>query len=142
MHARAGQCASLAALVALATACTQTDDPARFNPETVLYDGEPYGDFLILADAVRRCMQSDKQALPRMILLERNFDCYTTAGWQEVFGCTGDDKIFMAVPHLIETKGALWSHELTHYFGANTEDSPCGFIAIEGFSIDQPDAGP
>lgn len=114
----------------------------RLDGEEVLYEGEPYGDFVILADDVRRCMRSSDRTLPRIVLVEDLFDCYTAAGWKEVLGCTGDGRIYMVAPVVERSEGVLWSHELTHYFGATREDDACGSIGLPGFSLERPDAGP
>jgi hypothetical protein len=126
---------------ALALACVGEEGPARIDGDHVLYAGEPYGDLVILGDAVRGCMQSAKRTLPRVVLVETLFDCYTVDGWQKVFGCTGEDEIIMVASVLVRSQGSLWSHELTHYFGVSAEDHPCGSLALEDFSLARPDAG-
>ena len=128
--------------VALAAACAGDEGPARVDPEHVVYAGEPYGDLVILGDAVRDCMQSDEPGLPRVVLADRLFDCYTTAGWKKAYGCTGEGEVFMVAQILVESQGSLWSHELTHFFGDAREDNACGALALEDFSLARPDAGP
>jgi hypothetical protein len=118
-----------------------TEPGVRVGEEHVLYDGEPYGDFIVLADAVRHCMQSDDPTLPKMVLVDDLFDCYTELGWKKVLGCTSEDQIYMVESVVAETDGELWSHELTHYFGSEREDDPCGALALRDFSLDRPDAG-
>lgn len=143
---RGGSARSLGAAcvmaLALTQACVADGEPVRLDPELVLYDGAPYGDFIVLADAVRDCMQSDKHTLPRIVLVDGLFECHTSQGWKQVLGCTGDDTIYLVASVVVDTAGMLWSHELTHYFGAEHEDEPCGALAIEGFSLDRRDAGP
>lgn len=131
----------MVAALALAPACTEEGAYVRLGPERVLYDGEPYGDFVILADAVRQCMESDDPTLPRLILVEDPFECHTTFGWKTVFGCTGEDEIFLVASIVVDTGGMLWAHELTHYFGADHENDPCGALALETFSLALPGDG-
>ncbi len=130
---------ALLALLALTGSCLQQDRP--FRNAIVLYEGEPYGDLIVLAEHVRQCMHSDKQTLPRVVLAERIFDCYTSAGWKQVYGCTSKDFIVIVAPVAEQSQGELWSHELTHYFGAQAEDDPCGVLTLDGFSLQRPDAG-
>lgn len=113
----------------------------RYSQHDVIYDGEPYGDLLVLADAVRRCMQSPDTSLPRVILIDSIFECYTTLGWKQVYGCTAEGEIFLDAPVLVQTEGVTWSHELTHYYGTAAEDNPCGGFRLEGFSIARADGG-
>jgi hypothetical protein len=137
MRLRAAACS-----IALVLGVGCEDGPyVRIAPGQVLYDGEPYGDFVILGDAVRDCMQSDKNTLPRLILVEGLFECHTTFGWRHVFGCTSDHEIFVVASIVRDTGGQLWAHELTHYFGAEHEDEPCGTIALVDFSLALPDGG-
>lgn len=128
--------------LALTQACAAEGQPVRLDPEHVVYEGEPYGDFIVLADAVRDCMQSGKRTLPRIVLIDTLFECHTAQGWRTVLGCTGEDTIFLVAPVVVDTGGMLWSHELTHYFGAEAEDDPCGALALDGFSLERRDAGP
>jgi hypothetical protein len=127
-------------LVVLAASCVKTS-MARFKNATILYDGAPYGDLVVLADRVRSCMHSDKQTLPRLILVDRIFDCYTTSGWKQAYGCTGESEVVMVAPVAEQSRGQLWAHELTHYFGAPGEGDPCGTLTLAGFSLQRPDAG-
>ena len=113
----------------------------RLGNSQVLYDGPPFGDLVPLQDQVRACMQSDDRDLPRVTLVDRAFDCYTQFGWKEVYGCTGYGQVIMDAPKALQSKGALWSHELTHFYGYPGGDHPCGFIALEDFSLAIPDAG-
>ena len=130
------------ALAALTLAgCGGEAGPARVDPEHVVYEGEPYGDFLLLAEQVRRCMQSDVRTLPRIVLVDELFDCYTGKGWQQALGCTGEGQSVMVAPVVVQSRGALWSHELAHYFGGHAEGQPCSSLALEGFSLEQTDAG-
>lgn len=135
-----GRCRA-ALLAVLAAGCIAAPSMVRTDPEHVVYEGPPYGDFVLLADVVRRCMGSDKRGLPRIVLIDEQFECYTAAGWKKVLGCTGEDTIYLVAPTVISSHGALWSHELTHYFGAKNEDDPCGGLTLNGFSIAQADAG-
>ena len=127
--------------LALAPACIDGGGSVQIDPEHVIYEGEAYGDFLILGDAVRDCMESDKPGLPRIVLADAPFICYTTAGWKTVVGCTAEDESFLFAPVLLASEGSLWSHELTHYFGSHTENNACGSLALRDFSLAQPDAG-
>jgi hypothetical protein len=135
-------CAVCCLVVALASACDDDRTVVRVEPERVLYDGEPYGDFVLLGDAVRNCMGSNKPSLPTVVLIDGLFECYTTLGWRTVFGCTSEDEIYLVASVVRESGGQLWAHELTHYFGNEREDDPCGAIALENFSLALPDAGP
>ena len=131
----------LGVVALVGAACGVVETPsARFGADQVWYQGAPYGDFLTLADEVRRCMESDDHSLPRIVLLDGTFDCYTRWGWREVYGCSGGGVVYIDARHLLETHGAVWSHELTHYFGATAEDNPCGTIALDGFAITPVDA--
>lgn len=130
----------VAIAVVLAPACTD-ESMVRLRDSQVLYEGPPFGDLLPLQDQVRACMHSDNQDLPRVTLVDRSFDCYTQFGWKEVYGCTGDGHVIMDAPKALQSKGALWSHELTHFYGDPGGDNPCGFIGLEGFSLVIPDAG-
>ena len=121
--------------------CDGEAGPARVDPDHVVYEGEAYGDFVVLAQAVRECMQSEVQTLPRIVLVDELFDCYTRRGWQQALGCTGEGESVMVAPVVVQSRGALWSHELTHYFGGKAEGDPCGALALEGFSLEQTDAG-
>jgi hypothetical protein len=127
-------------VIALAPACGE-DSYVRVHSDQILYEGEPYGDFVVLGDEVRRCMRSDKQTLPHVVLLDGLFECYTRWGWRWVFGCTGDTEIFLVASVVQDSSGQLWAHELTHYFGNEREDDPCGQIGLENFSLALPDGG-
>jgi hypothetical protein len=135
-----GAASMIFALLAL-QACAGDDSIARFQDAHVLYDGPPFGDLLVLANAVRSCMKTDKQTLPRVILVDQIFECYTTAGWKEVYGCTGDGRVFIVAPIALQSDGQLWSHELTHWYGDSAENDSCGYLALPGFKLDIPDAG-
>jgi hypothetical protein len=132
---------ALALALAALPACAQDESITRFKDAHVLYDGQPYGDLIVLADEVRSCMHSDKTDLPRVTLVDQIFECYTTVGWRQVLGCTGDDRVFLVAPVAEQTEGQLWSHELTHYYGSDTEDDPCAVLALPGFTLECADAG-
>lgn len=132
--------ALLRAGLLLACGCAP-DDMVRLGEAEVLYSGAPYGDFLVLADAVRECMDSDVVELPRLLLVDRQVECRTVQGWKWVLGCEGHGEIILVAPVVTDSHGSLWAHELTHYFGAEEEGNRCGSIRLDEFSLVQPDAG-
>jgi hypothetical protein len=141
LHA-AAHGAALMACVVLGTGCATDEGSVRLGDATVLYEGEPYGDFVALADDVRECMHSDKPGLPRLVLVDSMVECFTENGWQWVLGCEGAGRIYVVAPMVSKSKGALWSHELSHYYGAASESHVCGMLQLENFSLDVQDGGP
>jgi hypothetical protein len=136
-----GLASAVALAAALAPGCGGDESMVRLGNSQVLYDGPPFGDMLPLQDQVRTCMHSDNHELPRVTLVDRIFECYTQFGWKQVYGCTGYGQVIMDAPYAVQSKGALWSHELTHFYGDPNSDNPCGFIGLTDFSISIPDAG-
>jgi hypothetical protein len=129
----------LVALV-LTGGCGPDDRIVRLGEANVMYAGEPYGDFLVLADAVRECMNSDETGLPHLTLVDRQVECRTVDGWQWVLGCAGEREVVLVAPTVTSSEGQLWAHELTHYFGDEDEGNPCGALYLEGFSLQPADA--
>jgi hypothetical protein len=123
-------------LATASSGCASEAGPARVEPEHVVYDGEAYGDFVVLAEAVRDCKDSEVRTLPRIVLVDELFDCHTTQGWKKALGCTGEGQSVMVADAVVASRGALWSHELVHYLGTKAEGDPCATLSIEGFSLD------
>ena len=137
-----GPRSAIVGLLTFAGGCGLDERAVRLGDAEVLYQGEPYGDFVVLADAVRDCMQSDQPGLPELVLVDRMVECYTADGWQQVLGCEAVGSVVVVAPVVERSEGALWSHELTHYFGARVEDHPCGTLSLQDFSLEPPDATP
>lgn len=139
---RPARAALLLAALLFTLSCSSDGIPVQLSGARVLYAGEPYGDFLVLAQQVRACLKSDKPGLPRLMLVDQLFECYTRDGWRWALGCEGAGTIVVVAPVVVESHGGLWSHELAHYYGVQPEGSVCGALELESFSIDLADAGP
>jgi len=122
------------------------DSGLDYAGANVIYSGEPYGDFITLFNEVESCMGFTGTKMPHITLTDTHFKFYDE--W-----CGGlfqpPNSITMIAPtasisrdtnNLIDTEGALWSHELTHYLNYQhggdwkKQDSPCGTLRLKGFN--------
>ena len=97
----------------------------------VTWQGYPYGDFLIIQQMVKDCMGTDKEGSPYIRLVDNHFDCYGV----DAVGCF-DGSVTMWEAKLLSSKGNLWAHELTHFYGESSQGNHCGnVIMLEGFHL-------
>lgn len=112
---------------------------------TEIYRGPMYDDFIDLYEQVKVCKGYQGFLEPTIVIFEHSFDCTGVAAG----GCYLNGLIGLVGPaygisgdhnNLIDTQGALFSHELTHFFQSlmgqpMNEQDPCGSIKKEGFQI-------
>jgi len=98
-------------------------DNSGLNNNNVIYDGQAYGAFRILYDAVYLCIGAGEPLPnipdPNLIIVQHPFNCSGV----EASGCY-NGPITVVGPayaqsgtynNLMDTQGALWSFEVVHY---------------------------
>lgn len=124
-------------LILLATSCGGSgswslDCKNCFQPSTIVYQGEAYGDMIPIVHETAACM-GVLATMPEIILTSGRFNCDGV----DAYGCTsvGSGPIIMDRDVLISSKGELLSHELTHFYGDAGQANSCGHQVKDGFGL-------
>jgi len=129
--------------------CDLTTIPDSYN---IIYEEEVYGDFIVIFQKVRHCMNMDNAPPTRIILVDKPFyfagvlasGVYNQYK-EEIQMVAPPESISKTSNNLSDTKGALYSHELVHYLKRQRGDTDwnldkedesflkCGTIQLENF---------
>ncbi len=119
--------------------CDCATSPTVVFHGPIIYEGPLYGDFIVLFNKVENCM-GKRVEWPYLVVTTEPFECFTILA----YGCTPKGKIIVDAEKLIETKGALFSHESVHYIlaltkGEDAHNNPlfetCGTISLNNFHL-------
>jgi len=115
---------------------------ADFSDVSILYEGEQYGDLEVIWYETAECVGVDVSRFNpvHIVIVSDLFPCN---GYDFVRACMISNYVYMAEPILMQSEGALYAHELVHYFTGLEDDAHktaevfarCGNIRIEGFSL-------
>lgn len=119
--------------------CACATSPTVIYNGTIIYEGPLYGDFINLFYKVENCMGKTNIELPHLVITTEPFEFFTILA----YSCAIEGKIIVEAKKVVETKGALFSHESVHHIlgakGVNSHNNPffesCGTISLEDFHL-------